>query len=465
MAALAKRTRKARMVDVILIDDEKAVRDSTRQWLELSGLTVRDYCEANEALQAITKDFPGVVLSDVKMPGMDGLSLQRALVKVDPGIPVVLFTGHGDIAMAVQAIQGGAYDFVEKPFEPQRILETINRALEKRHLVLENRELRREMQRSKGLESQLVGTSKVMRDLKREITNIAPTIANVLILGETGTGKEVIARAIHTMSNRGEGPYMVLNCAAIPVNMAESELFGHCSGAFTGAQGSRMGKLEAANGGTLFLDEVNSMPLDVQGKLLRALECKEVTPLGSNKSRSVEFRLVSAMNENPREAVRNGRLREDLFFRLNTMELVAPPLRERKEDIPLLFSYFMERAAETYDKPTDSLPATGLGKLMAHHWPGNVRELKNLAERYVLSSLPSRERITKLLSGNNEDRRASAVRLRDQVNLFERNIIKDSLIRNKGNMKAVIAELMIPRRTLNEKMAKFKLKRQYGSDS
>jgi two-component system C4-dicarboxylate transport response regulator DctD len=449
------------MVDVVLIDDEKSVRDSAGQWLKLSGLTVRDYADAEEALGHITKDFPGVVLSDVKMPGMDGLALQKALARVDPDIPVVLFTGHGDIAMAVNAIQGGAYDFVEKPFEPERILETIRRALEKRQLVLENRELRREMQTSKGLESQLVGSSKVMRDLKREIVNIAPTIANVLILGETGTGKEVVARAIHTMSDRSDGPCMVLNCAAIPVNMAESELFGHCSGAFTGAQGSREGKLEAANGGTLFLDEVNSMPLDVQGKLLRALECKEITPLGSNRSKSVEFRLISAMNEAPREAVRQGRLREDLLFRLNTVEIVAPPLRDRKGDIPLLFSYFMERAAETYDKPVERLPVESVGRLMAHHWPGNVRELKSLAERYVLSSLPPRERIAKLLSCSSVDRRDSAVRLKDQVNLFERNLIKESLMRHKGNIKDVISELMIPRRTLNEKMAKFNLKRPY----
>ncbi|MFW5489916.1 MAG: sigma-54-dependent transcriptional regulator [Desulfovibrio sp.] len=453
------------MVDVILIDDEKTVRDSARQWLELSGLKVRDYSDAREVVQTITKDFPGVVLSDVKMPGMDGVALQRTLALIDPGIPVVLFTGHGDIAMAVQAIRDGAYDFVEKPFEPERILETINRALEKRHLVLENRELRRDMQRSKGLESQLVGTSRVMRALKREIAHIAPTMANVLVIGETGTGKEVVARAIHAMSERNDGPYMALNCAAIPVNMAESELFGHCSGAFTGAQASRMGKLEAANGGTLFLDEVNSMPLDVQGKLLRALECKEVTPLGSNRSRSVEFRLVSAMNEDPRQAVREGRLREDLFFRLNTVELVAPPLRERQDDIPLLFSFFMDRAAENYDKPAEPLAPESLGQLMSHQWPGNVRELKNLAERYVLSSLPPAQRINKLLSGSSVDKRASAVRLKDQVNLFERNLIKDSLIRHKGNMKDVIAELMIPRRTLNEKMAKFNLKREYTSDS
>ncbi|SDL64530.1 two-component system, NtrC family, C4-dicarboxylate transport response regulator DctD [Maridesulfovibrio ferrireducens] len=451
------------MTDVIIIDDERTVRESAQQWLELSGLSVRVYSDAKEALAYIDSDFSGVVVSDVKMSGIDGLALQKKIFELDPGIPVVLFTGHGDIAMAVTAIRDGAYDFVEKPFDPERMLEIIKRAMEKRQLVLENRDLRREMQNSRGMESKLIGTSKKMRELKREIANIAPTAANVLISGATGTGKEVVARSIHALSMTGRGPYIALNCAAIPVSMAESELFGHCSGAFTSAQGDRIGKLEAANGGTLFLDEVNSMPLDVQGKLLRALECKEITPLGSNKAKHVEFRLISAMNEDPQEAVRNGKLREDLLFRLNTVELVVPPLRERRDDISMLFSFFMERAAETWDKPVEPLPSESLAVLMGYSWPGNVRELKNIAERYVLSALPPRERIPKLLSSSSEDRGDSAVPLKDQVNLFERNLIKESLLSHKGNIKAVLAELMIPRRTLNEKMSKFNLKRLYKS--
>ena len=447
------------MPQIILVDDEQSVRDSARQWLELSGFSVVDFENARVALETITANHAGIVLSDVKMPILDGLTFQKEISTIDPDIPVVLFTGHGDIAMAVEAIQGGAYDFVEKPFDPEQIVETIKRALEKRQLVLENRQLKKALENCEGLDSRLVGHSKPMRSLKSEITHIGPTIANVLILGETGTGKEVIARSIHNLSNRGKGPYLALNCAAIPVHMAESELFGHKSGAFTGAQGKRVGKLEAANGGTLFLDELNSMPMDVQGKLLRALECKEVTLLGSNTSRPVEFRLISAMNEDPRKAIEEGRLREDLYFRINTVEMVAPPLRERKEDLPLLFSFFLERAADTYGRPIEPLAPESLAIMMGHDWPGNVRELKTMAERFVLSALPPHERIPKLLSSKILDRRASAVSLKDQVNLFERHLIQESLARHDGNIKNVITDLSTPRRTLNEKMVKYGLKR------
>ncbi|MDD3313121.1 sigma-54 dependent transcriptional regulator [Pseudodesulfovibrio sp.] len=447
------------MRQIILVDDEQSVRDSARQWLELSDFKVRDFGDAPTALSYITPEFEGMILSDVKMPGMDGLELQKRVAEIDAAIPVVLFTGHGDIAMAVRAIQDGAYDFVEKPFDPEQIIETVKRALEKRRLILENRGLKRALEGCSGIDSRLVGTSPAMLALKKEINNVAPTIANVLIIGETGTGKEVIARSIHNLSRLKDGPYMALNCAAIPVNMAESELFGHVGGAFTGAQGKRIGKLEAANRGTLFLDELNSMPLDVQGKLLRALELREITPLGSNAIRPVDFRLISTMNVSPREAITRGRLREDLYFRINTVELTVPPLRQRKSDIPLLFSFFLERAADTYGQEAEPPGPEGLAAMMAYDWPGNVRELKSLAARYVLSSLPPTVRIPKLLSGTNVDRRESTIPLREQVCLFERHLIHESILRNKGNIQQVIAELKVPRRTLNEKMAKYNLKR------
>lgn len=447
------------MQQVILVDDERSVRDSARQWLELSDFQVADFADARLALRMITPDYTGIVLTDVKMPGLDGLAFQKMIADIDAHIPVVLFTGHGDIAMAVEAIRGGAYDFVEKPFDPERIVETIKRALEKRRLILENRQLKMALSDCEGIDSRLVGTSHLMRELKKEITHIAPTIANVLILGETGTGKEVIARAIHNLSALSKGPYMALNCAAIPVNMAESELFGHVSGAFTGASGKRTGKLEAANGGTLFLDELNSMPFDVQGKLLRALEMREITPLGANSSRPVNFRLLSAMNEDPRTAIEEGRLREDLYFRINTVELAVPPLRDRKDDIPLLFSFFLERAADTYGTTVAPPGPESLSTMMGHDWPGNVRELKSTAERYVLSPLPPKERIAKIMSGTMEDMHTSAVSLREQVSLFERHLIHESLARNGGVIKDVMADLGTPRRTLNEKMTKYGLKR------
>ena len=447
------------MKKVILVDDEQSVRDSARQWLELSDFEVADYADARVALRDITPDYAGIVLTDVKMPGLDGLAFQKEIAAIDEHIPVVLFTGHGDIAMAVEAIQGGAYDFVEKPFDPEQIVETIKRALEKRRLVVENRQLKLALSDCEGIDSRLVGTSQPMRELKKEITHIAPTRANVLIFGETGTGKEVIARAIHNLSQLNKGPYMALNCATIPVDMAESELFGHVSGAFTGAAGKRIGKLEAANGGTLFLDELNSMPLDVQGKLLRALEMREITPLGANSSRPVNFRLISAMNENPRSAIDGGRLREDLYFRINTVELNVPPLRERMDDIPLLFSFFLERTADTYGVVAAPLGPEGLPLMMSHDWPGNVRELKSVAERYILSPLPPKERIAKIMTAKTGDTASQAVSLREQVSLFERHLIQESLNRNGGVIKDVIDDLGIPRRTLNEKMTKYGLKR------
>ncbi|OIQ50603.1 C4-dicarboxylate transport transcriptional regulatory protein DctD [Pseudodesulfovibrio hydrargyri] len=447
------------MKKVILVDDEQSVRDSARQWLELSDFEVADYADARVALRDITPEYAGIVLTDVKMPGLDGLAFQKEIAAIDEHIPVVLFTGHGDIAMAVEAIRGGAYDFVEKPFDPEQIVETIKRALEKRRLVLENRQLKMALSDCEGIDSRLVGTSQPMRELKKEITHIAPTPANVLLFGETGTGKEVIARAIHNLSLLNKGPYMALNCAAIPVDMAESELFGHVSGAFTGAAGKRIGKLEAANGGTLFLDELNSMPLDVQGKLLRALEMREITPLGANSSRPVNFRLISAMNENPRTAIDEGRLREDLYFRINTVELNVPPLRERMDDIPLLFSFFLERTADTYGVVAAPLGPEGLPLMMSHDWPGNVRELKSVAERYILSPLPPKERISKIMAAKTGDTAPQAVSLRDQVALFERHLIQESLNRNGGVIKDVIDDLGIPRRTLNEKMTKYGLKR------
>lgn len=444
---------------VFFIDDEKAIRDSLRQGLELAGFACQDFDRAQKALDLLTPEFPGIVLSDVKMPGLDGLELQRAVHLLDPDLPVVLVTAHGDINMAVEAIRAGAYDFIEKPFDPELILDLVRRALEKRRLVLENRQLRRDLEAAEGLEARLVGSSPAMRTLKREIVNIAPTTASVLLVGETGTGKEVVARCLHELSPRRSHPFVAVNCAAIPPQLAESELFGHERGAFTGAVRPRAGKLEAASGGTLFLDEITSMPPDIQGKLLRALQDREIFTIGSNKPRPVDFRLVSAANEPPREAIRSGRLREDLYYRLSTVEFFVPPLRERKEDVPLLFSLFLDRAAITYDREASPPGPELMMAMMRHHWPGNVRELKNLAERHALSSLSAATMLPGLVQGGPGEEAAPGTSLSDQVQLFERQLIKDAIKRHNGDMKKVMAELGLPRRTLNEKMAKFGLER------
>jgi two-component system C4-dicarboxylate transport response regulator DctD len=444
---------------VFFIDDEKAIRASVRQCLELDDFVCQDFMRAQEALAQISPQFPGVVISDVKMPGMDGLALQKAIHAIDPDIPVVLVTAHGDIGMAVEAVRAGAYDFMEKPFESEAILEVAGRALEKRRLVLDNRELRLDLAAAEGLDARLVGSSPAMRALKREIVNIAPTVASVLLVGETGTGKEVVARCLHELSPRRARPFMALNCAAIPHQLAESELFGHERGAFTGAVRPHRGKLEAAAGGTLFLDEITSMPLEVQGKLLRALQDREVLPVGSNTPRPVEFRLVSAANEEVQAAVAQGRLRADLYYRLNTVELAIPPLRERGQDVPLLFSLFLDRAASTYDREVQPPGREFMAALLRHRWPGNVRELKNLAERYALSGAPEALPPPGLADAPHKGTALLGASLAEQVQHFERQIIKDAIKRHQGDMKAVMEELGLPRRTLNEKMAKFGLSR------
>ncbi|MBI4800397.1 MAG: sigma-54-dependent Fis family transcriptional regulator [Desulfarculus sp.] len=444
---------------VLFIDDEATMRTSVRQWLELAGLACQDFDRAQKALDTLSPGFARMVLTDVKKPGMDGLALQRAVFELDPDIPVVLVTAHGDITMAVESMRAGAYDFIEKPFDPERILDVVRRALEKRRLVLENRELRQDLAAAEGLDARLMGSSPSMRALKREIVNIAPTKANVLLVGETGTGKEVVARCLHELSPRRSHPFLAVNCAAIPQQLAESELFGHERGAFTGATHPRVGKLEAASGGTLFLDEISSMPLEVQGKLLRVLQDREVLPIGSNTPRPVDFRLVSATNEYPQEAIRNARLREDLYYRLSTVEWVIPPLRERKEDVPMLFSLFLDRAANTYDREVQPPSAEQMLSLMRHAWPGNVRELKNLAERYALSSLSALSTLPGFWSASGAVRSAPATPLAEQVQLFERQIIKDAIKRHQGDMREVMAELSLPLRTLNEKMAKYGLLR------
>ena len=314
---------------VIVVDDEAAIREAAQQWLELSGFSVQVCSSAAQALALIDVDFPGVLISDVRMPGTDGLQLLGKVVECDRDLPVIMITGHGDVPMAVQAIQQGAYDFIEKPFTPERLLDVVRRALEKRRLVCENRALRQQFGLKDGIAAQLLGVSRPMERLRRQILDLAGTSVNVLIRGETGSGKERVARCLHDFSERADKPFVALNCAAIPEHLFESELFGHESGAFTGAQSKRIGRIEHADGGTLFLDEVESLPLAQQVKLLRVLQEKTLERLGSNRSIRVDLRVISAVKPDLLDEVRAGRFREDLLYRLNVATLQIPPLRER----------------------------------------------------------------------------------------------------------------------------------------
>ncbi|EWC41742.1 response regulator [Pseudomonas stutzeri] len=434
---------------VIFIDDEAAIRQAVQQWLELSGFQVRTFSRAREALTALDRDFAGVLISDVRMPDLDGLGLLEKLVELDPDLPVIMVTGHGDVPMAVQALRQGAYDFIEKPFTPERLLDSVRRAMDKRRLVCENRQLREQFARKGRIESQLLGVSRVMTNLRRQVLELAGTDVNVLIRGETGSGKEQVARCLHDFSPRSAGPFVALNCAAIPETIFESELFGHESGAFTGAQGKRIGRIEHAAGGTLFLDEIESMPLAQQVKLLRVLQEKTLERLGSNRSIEVDLRVISAAKPDLLEEVRGGRFREDLLYRLNVAELHIPPLRDRREDIPLLFEHFASQAAQRHGRAAPPVTPGELTHLLAHDWPGNVRELINAAERHALG----------LSAPASAPAGSGGQSLAEQMEAFEAQCLHNALQQCKGNITEAMTLLQLPRRTLNEKMQRHGLSR------
>ena len=444
---------------VLFIDDELAMRVSVTQWLQLAGFAAQGFETPQPALDLLSPDFPGVLVTDVRMPRMDGMAVLERALERDADLPVILVTGHGDVALAVEAMRRGAYDFIEKPFEPDNLVAVIRRAAEKRRLVLENRGLRRRAA-GDGIETRLIGTSPAIAELRRELMDLAATSASVLIHGETGTGKELVARCLHDFGARGrKGAFVAVNCGAIPDSMAESELFGHEPGAFTGATQRRAGKLEHSSGGTLFLDEIESMPIAIQVKLLRALQERTIERLGSNKQVAVDLRLVAATKIDLLDLSEEGRFRADLYYRLNVAELHIPPLRARAEDIPLLFDYFAAEFAARHDREPRPLEPADLDALLAHDWPGNVRELRNLAERHVLSV--GRSGVAGLLRRRPVGGEAAAVprALAEQVDAFEKRAIEQALERCKGDIKAVIDLLDIPRRTLNEKMARHGLDR------
>jgi len=442
---------------IILVDDEETLRMASAQWLKLADFSVMEFSEGKPALNIITAEFAGVLVSDVRMPRMSGLELMEATLKIDPDIPVILITGHGDVPMAIEAIQGGAYDFIEKPYQPEALVDTIKRALEKRRLVLENRALKRRLNNPDDIAGRIIGNSDVIQQLRRDIMDVASTDASILIQGETGAGKEVVAQALHDFSMRKNNNFVAINCGAVPENIFESELFGHEAGAFTGAQAVRIGKMEHATNGTLFLDEISSMPLNLQVKVLRALQERKIERLGANTPVDINIRLISASNIDLLEACEKGSFREDLFYRLNVAEIRVPPLRERGADIILLFEYFIEQAATTYQRDVAPLSAEVSDALLSHKWPGNVRELKNAAERYVLSSQPPASRIASILRQPQNE--ANTNTLADRMKMFEKQIIEGALRKHQGNIKEVMEDLDLPRRTLNQKMQDLGLKR------
>ena len=433
---------------VIVVDDETAIRQAIEPWLTLAGFEVQLHSRAEECLAQLPEHFPGVIISDVRMPGMGGLALLARLQAQDKDLPVILLTGHGDVPMAVEAMREGAYDFLEKPFSPQALLDTLRRALEKRQLILENRRLHEQADARSRLEASLLGVSPSLQTLRRQVLELAGLPVNVLIRGETGSGKELVARCLHDFGSRADKPFVALNCAAIPEQLFEAELFGHENGAFTGAQGKRIGRLEFANGGTVFLDEIESMPLAQQAKLLRVLQDRQLQRLGSNHSISVDVRIIATTKPDLLDEARAGRFREDLAYRLNVAELRLPPLRDRREDIPLLFETFAQNAAQRLGRTFPPLTGAQLSHLLSHDWPGNVRELANVAERQVLGL---DEPVAAIDPGQS---------LAAQQEAFEAQCLRAALTRHKGDVKAVLEELQLPRRTFNEKMQRHGLSRE-----
>ncbi|MEN2978259.1 sigma-54 dependent transcriptional regulator [Tistrella bauzanensis] len=441
---------------VIFVDDEADIRLANVQSLELAGFDVIACDSAAAALDAVYTDFPGVVVTDVRMPGTDGLALFRRLRALDADLPVILVTGHGDIAMAVEAMRDGAHDFLPKPYPSDRLVETVRRAVAMRRLVIENRRLRAALDAEDGLP--LIGRTPAMDQLRRMVREVAAADIDVLVLGETGSGKEVVAQALHAGSHRRDRRMVALNCGALPESVIESELFGHEPGAFTGAQRRRIGRIEHADGGTLFLDEIESMPKALQVKLLRVLETRTVEPLGTNEIRAVDLRVIGATKVDLLQAAAAGDFRDDLYYRLNVVTIRIPPLRERRADIPLLYAHFLARAASRFNRPPPPMSDAVRHHLSVHDWPGNVRELAHFAERAALGLTdgpPDPASGPSAMAGSAVDASLAddpSLPLPRRVDRFEAAAIRAALAADQGEVKAVVARLGLPRKTFYDKL-------------
>ena len=439
---------------VAIIDDEADMRGSIAQWLNLTGFEAKPYASAEAALKEIRADFPGVVISDIRMPGMDGMALLKRFQAIDPSLPVVMITGHGDVALAVDAMRGGAYDFIEKPFDPERLADIVKRAANTRRLAIDNRNLRREMSDGTMLLRRLVGSSQVIEKLRENILDLAQSDGHVLITGETGTGKSLIAHALHACGPRKGKPFVHVNCAALPEDEMERKLFGPA------VEPDDVPAITESDGGTLCLENIECLTPALQARVVTELERAEMPP-GDVAPRNLH--VVSVSNAIHSAQVPPDGFREDLFFRLSALHVETPPLRDRGEDILMLFNRFCARFAEDYGCEPPELSAEDAARLIQARWPGNIRQLMNVAERAVLQKRRGEEGLAGLLDEEAAAPAAPVVMsekpLRDHVEAFEKMLIDNALRRNRGAVSSVMEELALPRRTLNEKMAKYGLVR------
>jgi len=430
---------------VAFIDDDDALRGANVQTLQLAGLEVLEFASAEAALSALPEGFAGVVISDIRMPNMDGRQLFRRLKDQDPDLPVILITGHADVAEAVEAMHDGVYDFLPKPYAPERLVSSVRRALEKRRLVLENRHLRASAEAAQS-DWPLIGQTQVMERLRSTLRQLASADVDVLVEGETGVGKELAARALHKWGRRRDREFVAVDCAALPAATLESELFGHELGAFNGAVRQRIGRLQQADRGTLFLDEIETLTTDAQGKFLRVLEEREVVPLGSNRVHTLDIRVVAAAKPALIEAVARGAFRQDLFHRLDVVRIRIPPLRERRDDVPLLFAHFLARACERLGGPPPAVDDAVRWRLLNHDWPGNVRELSHYAQRVALGLAP-----------NAGETFEPPPPLPERVAAYEAHLIEETLATCGGDVRRSLEILRIPRKTFYDKLERHQL--------
>jgi two-component system, NtrC family, response regulator AtoC len=445
---------------VLVVDDEPSIVDGLRLTLEAEGYAVRIAGSVATALDALVQGDIQAAIVDLMLPDGDGLALTRELKKRDRTIEVIVITAYGSVRKAMEATKGaGAFHVLEKPFDPDEVLGVVAHALEHRKLLAENTDLRRRLV-EQAADSEILGSAPSMQRVMETVARVADADASVLIMGESGTGKELVANALHDKSRRRDGPWIKINCAALPKDLIESELFGHTRGSFTGATTEKAGLLEEAHKGSLLLDEITEMPIDLQAKLLRVLEERVVRRLGGTKSVPVDFRLVSSTNRHPDVAVKEGRLRQDLYFRINTVTLQIPPLRERREDLPVLVKAFLERYRARHARPVDGIEPEAYRRLLAYSWPGNVRELQHALERAVLVSRTRTITIADLpdalQQGDTELKPgvAPADVPAGSLEAIERASIVKALESSHWNKQAAAALLGLRRPTLYSKMRK-----------
>jgi DNA-binding NtrC family response regulator len=438
----------SRQMRVAIVDDEQDMRQSISQWLALSGFATETYCDGQEAIAAIGADFPGVVITDIRMPNMDGMTLLKKLVALDSSIPVIMITGHGDVPIAVEAMRLGAFDFLEKPFNPEKMMSLAEKAIKKRGLALEARALRNELSDGSTIMRRLVGASDVMQRLREDILDIGQADGHVLIDGETGTGKTLVAHALHAVGARAARKLVSISCAGLSDDVLSARLFGPAE------DGGGRPLVEEGRGGTLVLEDVESLSEAMQARILALINDLGTPP---------ETRIIAVCNTHRADQTIEDALRPDLFFRLSAHKITLPPLRMRGEDILALFATYLERFADEYGCPVPELSMPEAAQLLQAPWPGNVRQLVNIAERAVLQSRREEGALMSLIMADNEATNEALTTegkpLKDHVEAFERMLIDNTMRRHKGSITSVMEELRLPRRTLNEKMAKYGLVR------